>query len=274
MLKKPFLLLLLTALCLWAADFWIAKPFIEWSDKDVQKMINDSPWAHKSSVEVSMGAGPGAGGGRGGGFGGGGGRGGGGGMPRGPQGDAAGGDPGIGGGGGFGGGGFGGGGDFGGGGGGMSAPVVVRWQSALPVKQALMKLRFGSEAATAAESKRLLERQEQSYIIYVATSAMLARGLQGNKNAVLQVTTLSVKGKPPIQASDVQFSMSAPPAPSQQAKGAAPQMGAVEIYFVFPKTSPLSVDDKEVEFATKLSNSNVKHKFKLKDMMVNNRLEL
>src|SRR5689334_6618222 len=104
MLKKPTLLLLLFALCMWAADFWTTKPFTEWNDKEVSKILTDSPW----SAKVTVGGGPPAftgSDGRSGGGGGGGGRGG---RGGGPQGDAATADPGIDGGGGFGGGGGGG----------------------------------------------------------------------------------------------------------------------------------------------------------------------
>src|SRR5689334_16731678 len=101
MIKKLSALLFLSVLCVWAADFWTAKPFTEWNEKEVQKVLTDSPWVGK----VSMSGGgpppavPGGGGG-------GGGKRGGGGGPQGGDGGGA--DSGAvpgGGGGGFGGGG-------------------------------------------------------------------------------------------------------------------------------------------------------------------------
>src|ERR1041385_4939975 len=123
MLKKLPFLLVMCALCMWAADFWTAKPFTDWNEKEIVKMLSDSPWTGKVTVSggVAAFAGPSGGGGRGGG-GRGGGRGG-------PQGDGANADPGVDGGGGPGGGG-GGGGDFGGGGGG-GISVTLLWQTAL-----------------------------------------------------------------------------------------------------------------------------------------------
>ena len=47
---------------LWAADFWTAKPYTEWSTKDIQKMMSNSPWAHL--MPVSMGSSRGGGGGK------------------------------------------------------------------------------------------------------------------------------------------------------------------------------------------------------------------
>ncbi len=40
---------LLAAVASAAAD-WDTKPFMEWSDKDVQKLLTDSPWAGKASL--------------------------------------------------------------------------------------------------------------------------------------------------------------------------------------------------------------------------------
>src|SRR5947207_12503518 len=105
MLKKLPALLFLPALCIWAADFWTIKPFTDWNEKEITKIITSSPWADKVTIAggISGGGGPGiaetaGGGGRGGGRGGGGG--GGGGRGGGPQGDGANSDPGVGGGGG------------------------------------------------------------------------------------------------------------------------------------------------------------------------------
>src|ERR1700733_14172548 len=33
---------------LFAADVWDAKPFQDWTDKDVQKVVNNSPWARQA----------------------------------------------------------------------------------------------------------------------------------------------------------------------------------------------------------------------------------
>ena len=54
---------------------------------------------------------------------------------------------------------------------------------------------------------------------------------------------------------------------SQQPKG-------VDIFFLFPKTEAITLDDKEVEFVAKLGRIEIRRKFKLKDMMVGEKLEL
>ena len=61
MLKKLSVLLFLCALYMWAADFWVTKPFTEWSDKEVAKLLSDSPWAAKTFVSAEFGGGRGSG---------------------------------------------------------------------------------------------------------------------------------------------------------------------------------------------------------------------
>ena len=52
MLKKLPSILLLCAVSLLAANFWDTKPFTEWSDKEVQQMIENSPWGDKMAVRT------------------------------------------------------------------------------------------------------------------------------------------------------------------------------------------------------------------------------
>lgn len=55
------MLMFVAGLSLWAADIWVAKPYTEWNDKDITKIMSDSPWAKKVSVEFeNMGRGGGA----------------------------------------------------------------------------------------------------------------------------------------------------------------------------------------------------------------------
>src|SRR5260370_32345310 len=63
LMKKLATSILLFAVSMWAADFWLSKPYTEWSDKDVDKMLHNSPWA--KPVGISMGSSMPSGGGRG-----------------------------------------------------------------------------------------------------------------------------------------------------------------------------------------------------------------
>src|SRR5882724_9457197 len=136
-----------------AADFWTAKPYTEWTDKEAAKLLSNSPWAH--SVAVSGGdlggvraavpgikaptptASPQAGV-----------------VPamdaQGtlPDGTRRPGDPTP--------------------NSSLSADTVravVRWQSALPVKQALLVRKGRSDLTSPEDAKRILEAPESHYII-------------------------------------------------------------------------------------------------------------
>jgi hypothetical protein len=263
-MRKLLAAFILCSLTLWAAGFWEKKKFSEWSDKETEKILKDSPWAHEVEVPLgSAGGGRGAGGGgggggrRGGGGGGGGGRGGGGGGGGDiGGGGGAGGDEG----GGGGGGGFGGGGGAGGGGGGGGVPtmtVVVRWHSALPVKQAIARMRLGAEAMTSPEGQKILAPEADNYIVALGPLPMTM--IHGDAAAIKAAGTISVKGKDAIAAADVK---------------ADRQGNVVTLILFFPRSNPIAVADNEVEFAFKLNALNIKKKFKLKDMMFDGKLEI
>jgi hypothetical protein len=245
MLKKAPVLLFLFTLCMWAADFWTTKPFTEWNEKEVSKILTDSPWTEKLSL--SSGAGPTVSSGDGRTGGGGGGRGS---RGGGPQGDSTTADPGIDGGGG---GGF--------GGSSSSVTVTMLWQTALPVKQALAKRQYGAEAGTSPEAKAKLERVDQVYVLtLIGMPGYTLAAAQGDKKAaLLESTFLSVIGKPPLKAVDVQVSGG---------------RGTGNVSFLFPKTTTFTIDDKEMEFSSRFDKTMVKKKFKLKDMVFNGKVEM
>jgi len=229
------------------ADFWTARDFLEWNEKEVSKLLTNSPWART----VSMTMGGGGGGGRGGGGRGGGGRGGGGG------------------GGGFGGGGGGGGGggtrtpgSYGGGygGPGMQRNFIVRWMSALPVKQALVKAQYGEEAGTAEEAQEFINRTETHYVVGVSgfPSRMAQMG-QRDPDRLKQESFLKRKGKENIFPEDFQM------------RGGEEE---AEVFLMFPRTDAITLDDKDVELQLKMGQITIKRKFKLKDMVYNDKLEL
>ncbi len=250
MTRKVFascLLLCAGAIALLAADFWEKKQFTEWSEREVQKMLRDSPWAR--TVEVALPA-PGGGGG-----GGRMGRGGGG-IPSAAS-----------------GGGFGGGGEEGGGGGmgrmgggeGASRPtmsVVVRWHSALPIKQAVAKVRFGAEAATAPDATKMLGREETRHIIGVIGLPLAV--LRGQPDQLKSSAVLKIRDQEPIQPEHVQGDKGEP--------------NRANLYLFFPREADgkplIDLEDKEVELIVKAGPVEVKRKFRLRDMVYNGKLEI
>jgi hypothetical protein len=230
-MKRTVGLLFVLALSLMAADFW-KKPFTQWSDKDVDKMMTDSPWAKSASVSMG-GLPPQAGGlGGGGGFGHGG-------LPGGPQGGA--------------------GSDIGPGA--PSFNVVARWETALPIRQALVRRKYGAEADKSADAGKILAEEERSYEIVL--SGPLGPFLHGtpeeSAKALNDVTALSSRRTGDIKPAQIEVSN-----PGR----------LMEVLFVFPRSMPFTADDKEVEFSTKLGRSIVRYKFKLKDMVFNGKLEM
>jgi hypothetical protein len=109
-----------------AADFWIEKPFLEWSNGEAEKMTTDSPWAVVVAVALPPNLPvPSDGGGRGGG--------GGGGQGFGP-------DP-------------------------TRIRIAISWRSALPVRQAVLRTQVGRRGTPTTEQLAALEQPEAFYVI-------------------------------------------------------------------------------------------------------------
>jgi hypothetical protein len=139
--------------------------------------------------------------------------------------------------------------------------IYVSWRSALAFRQAVAKAKFGDEAATSADAKKIVDDEPKSYLLMISGLPGRALHSGGDKTRewLIQNTSLLVKGKDPIQATDVQT-------------GGNEQRPVV--VFVFPRTAPITLDDKDVEFSMKLGAIMVKQKFHLKDMVFNGKLDL
>jgi len=240
------------ALALYASEFWNTKDYTQWTSEETNKVLNDSPWAKQKTVIDQSGMGERRQG-RGGGYGG---RGGGIGFPGG------GGYPGAGG-GRYPGGGGGGYPDDRQGGGATRSSVVIRWESALPVQQALLR-QEGDAAKPASDQPK-----DKDYVIALLGLHLPGRmpGEQddGNENnetlrsRLLDSAQLTPKGKAPIAAEDVQF------------EG---RNGSIAIRYLFPKEHPISADDKEVTFHFEDRGMKLEHKFKLSEMVYQGKLAL
>ena len=259
-LSRLLIVLGVTALVLIAEDFWVKKPYTDWSEKDAAKLLSNSPWSHDvalSSPSVEPGVGSASGGGRGG--------------PRSGAGENPGGngmnDPSTGSDSGIGGGGGGRGGRGGGmgeanrgqGGGGAGMTLHVRWQSALPIREALVVTKLGHEKAESDQAKKFLDQTLPYYVVAVVglPPGLINRMRDEHLPELAKVTTLARKDKDPIAAESAQR-----------------LPGEPGIAFLFPKTAAIGLDDKEVEFVSKVGTIEVKRKFKLKDMVIGDKLEL
>ena len=279
-MKKFILLALLFFLGstgLQAADFWEKKEYKQWKPKEVHKMLTKSPWAQNVSLDAMRMR-----------------RGGFENVEGGPTQDpsARRGDPEQSQGGGGGGGGFGGsganppsgsvgsGGGFGppsggpGGGGGPNLGgrrpaarrgpppinVTVRWASALPVKQAIIRARYRGDFEESEKDQQLLNMKDEQYVVLLSgLPSRMARALQGNTDRIKQMTVLHRKKKDPIAAASVEV---------------LPRDQYVEIFMFFPREEAIALEDKDVELRTQVGPFKIKRKFKLKKMVFNDKLEL
>jgi hypothetical protein len=248
----------LFAISLPAADFWQSKAFTEWSDKEVQKILAASPWVHQVTVSYGGTSEPNHGNDR--------------------HGSTFDDNPGW-----------------------MSVPsaaekadvasgkqrgeqngdedrvrgasqakVTIQWRSALPIRQALARARFGVEASTSPEARQFLESEQSSYVIAVLgiprsllTGVGDASKNEAVKKALLNgaaITIANSKNHPvtTTRPIDIEFRVA----------------GAIDVFFIFPRTPPLTVDDKDIEFSIKLGHLAFKERFPLKDMLFKGELEL
>ena len=270
-----------------ASEVW-NQDYRNWSSSDVQKVLTNSPWAAKTSASYasenrgggydpnsSGGSYPGSGSGNGGGGYPGGGGGGMGGMGGG-MGGRGGGMGGMGGGMGGMGGGMGGGRGRRGGAdpSQMKMDVIVRWDSSMPVKQALLKSESGGELPAPGDPKYTLDKPEKDYVVsVVGMRAMHSRSSDSDsdsddtksasdhlRNLLMSSTQILVKNKEALSPDDVQIE---------------PQGdGTNTARFFFPRTTQIDLDDKEVTFVTQTGRLKIERKFKLKEMVYNGKLSL
>ena len=166
-----------------------------------------------------------------------------------------------------GGGGSRGGGGGGGRGGGFPTPapqikLTLSWRSALPMKQALVRDQIGAGGAVPAEIQDLLSRTES---LYVVTITGLPTRYAQTIGAMKTESFLKRSHKPPIALMDIGV---------QQAPASEKSPAFLVVVFGFPRTDTITLEDKDVEFVTKLGQIDIKKKFTLKDMVFHGQLEL
>jgi len=234
------LLTALSGLPLLAADFWDKKPLPQWTRDDLLKLLTDSPWAKTESKTIDF-------------------------APyvqegpvtwkelgipgSGPHPTVEGGSP-V---------------------GGIGAPnrknkvdmdINVRWSSALPIKQATVLHKYGADGLDSSEARGELARLENLYVIDVSGAPALVayRGIEAMQADLHNTVRLFAGGKKrPIK----------PESTYVASRGAK-----LAITVRFPKTPPITVQDKQVRFWLKSGPLEVFRTFKLKPMVYNGALEL
>lgn len=152
-------------------------------------------------------------------------------------------------------------------------PVTVRWDSALPIREALL----ASHAPENRDTEHTLAEPDKYYVITVIG---LARGHQvtlsnpdstespanegrtpfdvrQTRQGLMNLSRLTPRAKKPIVPEDVRLDEAS---------------GRIQIFF--PKSEPIVASDKEVFFGTTYGSIKVTQRFRLKDMMYKGKLEL
>lgn len=230
---------------------WDEYPFREWSDKVVDKLLTDSPWAHGLTVSFEFQPArdelrsdllqiglpptsplprvPGIG------------------WPGGqrrdrfpsPGGPSPGGYPSV----------------------RTEAYLTVRWSSALPVRQALALEQWGRRGLETKAAVEFLEREQTEYIIEIfGLPGVLAKnGTKRMEEGLAKSATLRVKGLEPIKPT------------SAYVPGYGEHLSAE---LRFPRPESIDGDMGQIELEAQTGPVEIQTKFKLKDMVYQGRLEL
>ena len=238
---------------LWAADPWKSnKKYTDWSEKEVRKVLEKSPWAKTATITLFSGSGFGTGPGTAGDYG----------SP--PSGEptpgaASGGQPTTpGGGSNPGQGGF---------GGNRYLQVLVRWQTALPVRQAEARRQIQAERITPEQAEQLFQQIPGEYVVMVGGMSRAAMG-GTTEEKVKARTYLKTGDKQRIMVQEMRMSQGQAPNTSKS------EAQVPDMFFVFPRAIPIELRHKSVEFVTELGQVKIKKKFKLKNMLFGGKLEL
>ncbi len=238
------------AVALYAAPFWTSKPYTQWTQKEVEKVLGDSPWMRNAEVSFD----PSAMQGRGGMGGPGGGMGGPGGGMGGP------------------------GGGMGGPGGGMSRPeIYVMWQSATPVRQAMARAAALKDSPSAADMEKQISAPSEHHVLAVMGmpggpgGMRMGRGPGGQGGGERREPS-------PAQQQEMRERMQAQMLEStvldvdgtkiKPEKLETVVSGAERVLlFYFPKTAALTSKTKSVKFETGMGPMKLSTTFKPKDML-------
>lgn len=160
-------------------------------------------------------------------------------------------------------------------GGNPSLPVLVRWDSALPVREALLR----THDRDLRDTEHTLAEPDKYYVLTVvglvsarqqriqsdttdfpnsaSNQGRMAYDVTQTRQGLMNLTRLYPRNQKPIVPADVRITEAT---------------GTVQVFF--PKTVPIEAKDKEVIFQITYGSIKVTQRFKLKDMIYRGKLEL
>ena len=142
----------------------------------------------------------------------------------------------------------------------------------MPVRQGILRLQSLQGAQISLDEQQQLSQDEPLYMVAVLGVPVRGRAVPlGTIDEIKSRTALKPARRDRILPESIR--VQAAPAwlfgPSYKDGDQF-----VRVDFLFPKTSALTLDDKEVEFSTRLGGLEITKKFKLADMMVRGQLAL
>ncbi len=158
-------------------------------------------------------------------------------------------------------------------------PVTIRWDSALPVRQALLQLpasdREGNDLYTPAE-------MEKDYIITVTGLVPAAKYRSAGQLETEARSSSEDNGsradlqdpEPLLESLMGSSRLLAPNRPPIRPEDAKLNAATGTFHLFFPRREAMSGRDKEVTFTTRFGSVRLERKFRLKEMMYQGRLEL
>lgn len=229
-----------------AAEFWEKHSFPDWTTREVDEMLTDSPWAKSFTLRFELGAPPARqysdiG------------------LPRSIQ------WPG-------GGGGWPGGGNRipapGQGGGrntgasvGAESYLTMRWSSALPIRQALLLDEHGSADRIPADALASLDEPQTNYVVEIfgLPAQVVHIGREEMEDALLSSAQITLHRRSPIRAVGVY---------------APPQGNYRSLTLRFPRTDPITLEADQAEVFAAAGPFDFRQKFSLEQMLYGGALEL
>jgi len=156
-------------------------------------------------------------------------------------------------------------------------PILIRWDSALPVREATAKL---GNSAAAQDTSATSVGDDQAAKDYVITVVGLVPAKRYRDQGQLSGTSRSddtVDGHDPEELleglmSSTRLLRHGRPALAPENVKLDGATGVVHIFF--PRTDPILPSDKDIVFATQFGALTVRQAFRLKDMTYQGRLEL
>ncbi len=137
------------------------------------------------------------------------------------------------------------------------APLTIIWASAIPVRLAVLKLRSHDETPT---DTQVANAQKERLNYVIAVVGLAAPDAGSDPKALASNAFLTVRGKRPLPANDSSYR----------------RIGNSDVYFFrFTKASlPITLANQQVEFKMRMGQMDVKRKFELKEMQFEGTLAL